>query len=148
MANTFVVICRGGAAADGSERREQAQLITPCAALATPRNMAPKPKHTIMCTRVESWLGGTSSSTRLCFSKRVLWRCRVLVSPPTQFGHSSPRAISKLRRRASVPNFELRVYHRNPSGVRLFAGAPSGTSSQTEKLPYLKSCIDDDPIDT
>ena len=37
-----------------------------------------------------------------------------VVSPPTQMTHSSPRAISKLRRRASVPNFELRVYHRNP----------------------------------
>ena len=39
-----------------------------------------------------------------------------VVSPSIQFGHShsSPRVISKLRRRASVPNFKLRVYHRNP----------------------------------
>ena len=37
----------------------------------------------------------------------------MVVSPPTQMLHSSPRAISKLRRRASVPNFELRVYHHN-----------------------------------
>ena len=38
----------------------------------------------------------------------------LVVSPSIQFAHSSPRVISKLRRRASVPNFELRVYHRNP----------------------------------